>query len=181
MGGLDTPDNIVALTAREHFVAHQLLYKIHKNRAMARAFCLLTRDQKRPKSRTYASAKEQYANAMRGNLNVAKRPEVRAKISVALATNHPYRGKQRSEHAALLRSRGAWAGEKNMWFGTGERQLGALNHMARKVIGTHVSHGVQSWVTLQQAAEDIGVSIQAVCQALKRNGKSKGWQLEYAK
>ena len=30
MGGSDDVDNIVKLNAREHFVAHQLLYKIYK-------------------------------------------------------------------------------------------------------------------------------------------------------
>lgn len=31
MGGLDTTDNLVALTAREHFLAHWLLAKIHSD------------------------------------------------------------------------------------------------------------------------------------------------------
>jgi hypothetical protein len=31
MGGADAPNNIVLLTGREHWVAHQLLYKIHRN------------------------------------------------------------------------------------------------------------------------------------------------------
>lgn len=31
MGGSDDPDNLVILTAREHFIAHLLLYKIHPN------------------------------------------------------------------------------------------------------------------------------------------------------
>jgi len=31
MGGSDDPDNLVVLTGREHWIAHLLLYKIHKN------------------------------------------------------------------------------------------------------------------------------------------------------
>lgn len=179
MGGLNTPDNLVRLTAREHFIAHRLLYKIHKNAAMARAFCLLTHDQNQPKSRVYATAKAQYAETMRGQNNVAKRTEVKIKISKALSESHPFKGKTRPQHAALLRERGYWAGENSLWFGTGERQRGALNHMARAITGTHPSIGIQSWQTLKQAADDIGVSVQAVCQALKRGGTTKSWRLEY--
>lgn len=35
MGGLDDKNNLVKLTYREHFLAHLLLYKIHKNKEMA--------------------------------------------------------------------------------------------------------------------------------------------------
>ncbi len=35
MGGSDDKSNLVKLTYREHFIAHILLYKIHKNRQMA--------------------------------------------------------------------------------------------------------------------------------------------------
>lgn len=34
MGGDDGPHNLVALTYREHFIAHWLLFKIHKNPEM---------------------------------------------------------------------------------------------------------------------------------------------------
>lgn len=34
MGGSDDTSNLVVLTGREHWVAHLLLYKIHKNRQM---------------------------------------------------------------------------------------------------------------------------------------------------
>ncbi|ENP1742866.1 HNH endonuclease [Salmonella enterica] len=37
MGGSDNKENLVKLTFREHFLAHFLLYKIHRNREMAYA------------------------------------------------------------------------------------------------------------------------------------------------
>jgi len=37
MGGSDSDDNLVALTGREHWIAHLLLFKIHRNRSTARA------------------------------------------------------------------------------------------------------------------------------------------------
>lgn len=35
MGGGDTFDNIVSLSARQHFIAHWLLYKIHGTKELA--------------------------------------------------------------------------------------------------------------------------------------------------
>jgi len=43
MGGNDLPTNIVKLTAREHFIAHWLLWRIHKNHSMAYAFFLMAK------------------------------------------------------------------------------------------------------------------------------------------
>lgn len=179
-GGTDDPSNLVQLTAREHFIAHWLLWRIHRDRSTARAFRLLTDASGRPRSRAYANAKALYAESMVGDSNVAKRPEVRAKISEALRTAHPYTGIKRPKHAELMRAKGHWYGQRNPWYGTGQRQLGAANHMARKIKGVHKDLGAAVWETSTAAAADIGVSLQAVCQALKRNGASRGWKLEYA-
>lgn len=64
MGGTNDRENIIRLTAREHFIAHWLLWRIHKNRQMGFAFskmCQYTEDQQRLKilsSRQYAEIKE---------------------------------------------------------------------------------------------------------------------------
>lgn len=41
MGGTNDKANLVKLTAREHFVAHHLLWKIYRNREMTHAFMLM--------------------------------------------------------------------------------------------------------------------------------------------
>jgi len=41
MGGSNDPTNLVLLSAKQHFVAHHLLYKIHRNREMTNAFFLM--------------------------------------------------------------------------------------------------------------------------------------------
>ena len=43
MGGDDSAGNLVSLTAREHFVAHWLLFLIHRNRSMAVAWGRMSR------------------------------------------------------------------------------------------------------------------------------------------
>lgn len=128
----------------------------------------------------------------RGDVSPTCNPEVAAKVSIAasrwqtgrklsdehranVAKNHAWKGKTRPEHAALMKEKGLLAGEKNPFYGQGDRQKGALNHMAVAVIGTHTIHGEKRWETLKAAADDLGVSIQAVCQALRKQGRSKGW------
>lgn len=128
----------------------------------------------------------------RGDISPTSNPEVAAKVSIAasrwqtgrklsashranVAKNNPWKGKERPEHAVLMKSKGLIAGEKNPFYGQGERQKGSLNHMAVALIGTHQVHGEKHWDTLKAAADELGVSVQAVCQALRKQGRSKGW------
>lgn len=176
LGGGDDVSNLVNMSAREHYIAHFLLWKIHRNRQTARAFTLLARGMSHTSSRAYAKAKEEYAASMRGANSVSKRPEVRAKISVNNA--RAMSGVHRHEHSALLKSRGTWTKERNPMWGRGSAQLGGLNPSAVSIIGYHDGHGVRAWVTVAAAAEALGVSPAAVSAAYRRNGKCSGWRLE---
>lgn len=60
MGGTNDKTNIVKLTAREHFIAHLLLWKHYNNTQMARAFALMCTNktgERHKKSRFYESGK----------------------------------------------------------------------------------------------------------------------------
>ena len=66
LGGSNDADNLVYLPGRVHFIAHWVLYKIHRNNEMARAFygmCDTYRRPERPKptSRAYESAKAAFS------------------------------------------------------------------------------------------------------------------------
>lgn len=179
MGGSDTADNLVRLTAREHFLAHWLLYRIHKTPAMARSFKLMVNDQTRRRGRDYAAAREIMAQDMRGDRNVSRRPEVRKKLRDNCYS--AFAGKKRPEHAALMREKALICGSKNPMYGKGALQAGVLNHMARRVVGLHPWYGVAVWGTATAAAQQLGVSLQAVAQAVRLSARSKGWRLEYMK
>jgi len=82
MGGTNDPSNMINLTAREHFLAHWLLWRIHRNRQTSYAFSTFTtmfsgkKHKNRPKitsSRAYAEAREVYSKMhsenMKGKLN----------------------------------------------------------------------------------------------------------------
>jgi hypothetical protein len=177
MGGTNESTNIVKLTAREHFIAHWLLFKIFKTPAMAKAFRLMLDSSKKPKSKSYELAKSIYAESMRGNNNVSKRPSVRQKLKDNCFS--PFSGKKRPEHSLLMKSKELWVGNKNPFYGLGNKQMGLKNHMAKSVIGKYNNCVTAKWDTLTEASKDIGVSLQAICQAIKKQTKSKGWDLSY--
>lgn len=177
LGGNDNPDNLIVLTAREHFLAHWLLFKIYGTPALAKAFRLMVDSQKRARGRSYAKAKEIYALSMSGNNNVAKRADVRQKLRENCYSS--FAGKRRPDHANLLRRKGVWSGTNNPGYGKGHLQLGKDNPVARSVFG--VKDAVcKSWSTLTEAAADLGVSKQAIRQAILKKQRSRGWTLEYA-
>ena len=65
LGGSDEDDNLVYLSARVHFIAHWLLFKIHGGTKMARAFygmCdLARRPERKVTSQGYAAAKKAFS------------------------------------------------------------------------------------------------------------------------
>lgn len=67
MGGTDADENIVALTGREHYLIHWLLYKIHKCREMAFAWYRMSHGKRsvgRYVSHTFQYARTARAKAM---------------------------------------------------------------------------------------------------------------------
>jgi hypothetical protein len=67
MGGSDSPDNLVALTAREHFLAHRLLARMYPNHRGLTTAILLMSHKAVVSSRTYARLKEAHAQAIKDN------------------------------------------------------------------------------------------------------------------
>jgi hypothetical protein len=71
LGGNDSPSNLVNLTAREHFIAHQLLVKIYSNnRKLFHAAIMMTVDRygHRINNRRYEWLKQRYSNYDRSDL-----------------------------------------------------------------------------------------------------------------
>jgi hypothetical protein len=125
---------------------------------------------------TEESRKKMSASASKWQTGRKLSEEHRANVS----KNNPWKGKKRPEQAALMKAKGLIAGPKNPFYGQGDRQKGSLNHMAVAVVGTHQIYGERRWDTLKSAADELGVSVQAVCQALRKQGRSKGWAFRKA-
>ena len=115
MGGSNVADNLVKLTAREHFICHRLLTKMTIELAKKKmvfavwAFVRKSGSQQRQtiNSRTYQTIRSEWAVTMsaenKGKLNVGRKasPEERLKISEA------GKGKPKSEQTKQ-RMREAW-------------------------------------------------------------------------
>ena len=83
LGGDDSKDNLVLLTAREHYLAHYLLFLHYKDKSSAAAFHIMNnsvnntyRDSKR-----YEEVRIFQSNKFKGDKNPSKRLDVRKKFS----------------------------------------------------------------------------------------------------
>lgn len=120
MGGSDEADNIVELTAEEHYVAHQLLVKMHPgvrglsyaavwmalratgNRAYGWLRRKCSENKPSPTTRAKISASmlgNKRAHAQRGSKRLPLSPEHRSKLMAALLANPPFLGKTHSLEA----------------------------------------------------------------------------------
>lgn len=62
MGGLDTPDNLVLLTAREHYISHLLLHKIYPDDFGLLSATVLMSGRGKYTNRQYAIFREKYSD-----------------------------------------------------------------------------------------------------------------------
>lgn len=108
MGGSDASDNIVSLTAREHFIAHALLAKIHggkqwaafslmrgKNEVSARTYDIVRRASSEAISRSRTGMK--FSSSHKEKLRYKRSPEHLEKMSAAR------KGKKIGPHSAETR------------------------------------------------------------------------------
>jgi len=85
MGGGDEPENIVKLTAEEHYVAHQLLVKMHPS-VRRLTFAAVRMAKRCSSNKAYGWIRRRYAKAMRGNkfrLGKLSSMETREKMSIS--------------------------------------------------------------------------------------------------
>lgn len=86
LGGEDNEQNLVRLTAREHFIAHWMLWKAYRNVQMAMAFNFMrqspsSNSERYINSKTYKLLKEQISKVLSESLS---------------GENHPFYGKRHS-------------------------------------------------------------------------------------
>ena len=84
MGGDDSQENLVYLTAREHYMAHWMLWKLHRNRQMATAFWRMVNGDKRRPAPSYAVESARVAHNEKHGSYISE---------LMLNSEHRYRGK----------------------------------------------------------------------------------------
>ena len=157
MGGTDARSNLIALTPRQHFVAHWMLWKAYGG-SMGRAFFMMSNFGKYGKvnSRTYAMARADYSEQVSIQITGKVMPpiseETRQKMSksavgrkVSDATKAKISafqkgckhdadfGRKVSEAKKGIATRGTgWQQSQETRNKIGQAQIGALNHMHGK-------------------------------------------------
>lgn len=118
MGGSDLSDNIVRLTAREHFIAHALLYKHYGTSSLAHAWFRMTissKNQKRYSSRLFAAARRAHSDHLSETMSGSGNPyfgkrhsaEIRRRISdrVKAAQSKPTADQLKARSAFIEQSK----------------------------------------------------------------------------
>lgn len=126
LGGSDSDENVVLLTAREHFMCHWLLYKINPCKENAFSWWMMSNsagnkyhtDRKRQTSRSYEYAKKAFSLFI-GDVHRGKKlsEEHKDKISQSKMgdKNHMYAKKHTEERKQYLSEINK--GEKNRFYG----------------------------------------------------------------
>ena len=142
LGGKDTKENLVNLTAREHFLAHLLYEKISKDiygknsiqhNAMITALNLMASENKngiRISSRTYSYVKQQFAEVQRKRMSGSNNPMYGRSIKEFMTEeqidnwhqkhqgkNHQFYGKKRPQHSKQM------SGSNNPMYGRSVKEF----------------------------------------------------------
>ena len=170
-GGSNKKDNLIALTPRQHFIAHRMLWKAYGG-SMARAYFMMSATGKYGKigSKTYSMAREEYSKQVviqmtgkpaqgkfdaehRAKLSQAKlgtkvSDATKAKISsfqTGRKTSEETKRKV-SEAKKGIATRGTgWQQSQETRNKIGQAQVGALNHMHGK------KHSMETRMKMKEA------------------------------
>ena len=143
-GGTNDKDNLVNLTAREHFIAHLLLAKIYNDKKMWCAINMMSNGRHRKyaksNSRTYQMLKINNAKVNDGgsakNKGRVVTDDTREKIrQTKLGSKNPMWGKKQSEEAKRKRSQ-KLKGHVGYWLGK-KRDKSSIEKTRLKHIGSH--------------------------------------------
>jgi len=157
-GGSNKKDNLIALTPRQHFIAHRMLWKAYGG-SMTRAFFLMSKANKYGQvgSKTYAMAREEYSKqvviqmtgkAAQGKFDAEHRAKLsQAKLGTKISDATKAKisafqtGRKASEETKKkiskakrgISTRGTgWQQSQETRNKIGQAQVGALNHMHGK-------------------------------------------------
>jgi len=183
-------DNIVPLTAREHVIAHWLLYLMYpNNKSLMRAFitmCSLkdiNQHRYTPSSRIIEYSKKLFIELMSGDNSHMRKPEFSGE-------NHPMKNPEISKKVSD-KLKGKYCGEKSATYGKigwsagkkrpemAYRMLGDKNPASKSVLQYDLDGNfVKEYKTAKEASDILGISktgISLVCSGTpqkKSNSKS---------
>lgn len=176
MGGSDDPSNIATLTAREHYICHWLLYKIHRNKEMASAWYFM---QYHSSGLSYVSRTFEYARKYRSLHMTGSKLSDEHRKNISLAGMGRIGGeKQRKVAADSNRSR-VWTDEMRTKASDARAGRFVRGSHQRAVAVMIVESGMR-FDCMTDAADYLGVTKASIQNAITRGGKCKGLTLRKA-
>lgn len=153
MGGDDSKDNLVLLTAREHYIAHYLLFNHYKDRPSSAAFHIMniSCNMQYRDSKKYEEVRLWQSKNLKGDNNPSKRLEVRKKISEKVS------GSKNGMYGRKCKLNPAYGMKHSEEF---------LKHK-RKLHGFRIKYKGVVYDSIRQASVETGVSRFLI----KKNGK----------
>ena len=104
LGGSNDDSNLVNLTAREHFIAHYLLAKIHGGLAWRAVICMKGSNNAYVNSRLYQAARIKFSEAQTGSKHPMfgkKNPKRSEMNKLTTGDRHPMYGRKHSEETLI--------------------------------------------------------------------------------
>lgn len=173
MGGSDESENIAVLTAREHYICHWLLYRIHRNKEMASAWFFM---QYHSSGLRYVSKTFEYARKYRSlHLTGSSLSDDHKKKISAAGMGRV--GSEAQKAAAINNNKSrVWTDEM--------RERSSMARKGRFSRGSHqravsvkIAETGKEFGCMTDAAEYLGVTVAAVKNSIDRNGKCKGFTI----
>jgi hypothetical protein len=159
MGGTDDVDNIVTLTAKEHFICHWILARLYpENVKIQYAFTCMSMNQPRRKltSFEYSVLSEAHAERMR-KWNPMKCPDVRAKVTAT--KRYKYGGEWNPNWKLSDEGRKALSDKMKA---NNPNKGGATNHTAFPVSVTLDDGTVKQYDYMKAICDDFDISYATV-------------------
>lgn len=199
MGGLNTKENLVLLTPKEHFLAHWLLYRIYQNRETSYAFfrmCMTgNKNMERyiPSSRIYEEARISYiklaskkvvSQETRDKLSRANKGKKRTSqfsIEVSKRMREGQAKKIGEANKGISRGKGI---SKNKGIKHGERNKNLIRIKWGRPINTNYSqydlkgnliHTIKGWNNLIEYLKKQKLYIRGVNRSIKNNKSYKNY------
>lgn len=175
MGGSDKQSNIVSLTARQHYLAHWLLYKVHRNSAMATAWYFM---RIHSSGKRYVSSSFEYARKAHIKHLVGRKLSDEHKEKIRLAGIGRSGTKRQREAAANSNRNREWSEEAREKASKAKKGIytRGKHGRARKVRVIEIN---KTFDCVTDAADWFGVTKAAICNQINRGGKNKGYTVEY--
>ena len=167
LGGTDDDSNLVWLTAREHFVAHQLLAHIYGGKMWYALWRMSL--AKRLHSREYSWIRKAHSRAITGR---TLSDETKKKMSLART------GKKRSRQA-IEKNRAALMGHE-VSLETRKKISASLAYTRRPIRQLSKGSVIAEFVSVREASRQTSISVNNLTNALKGRSKTAGgFEWEY--